>query len=53
MLYYQVNLKYFNYAKYFADGDVKASGFEDYHSHNTKRLTFEETKTLLLKQKNM
>ena len=37
-----------NYAKYFAEGEVKASGFEDYHSHNTKRLTFEETKTLLL-----
>ena len=37
-----------NYAKYFAKGEVSTSSFEDYHSHNTKRLTLEETKTLLL-----
>lgn len=37
-----------NYAKYFAEGEVNTSSFEDYHSHNTKRLTLEETKTLLL-----
>lgn len=37
-----------NYAKYFAEGEVKTSAYEDYHSHNTKRLSFDETKTLLL-----
>jgi UDP-glucose 4-epimerase len=37
-----------NYAKYFVEGEVKTSAYEDYHSHNTKRLTLEETKTLLL-----
>ena len=37
-----------NYAMYFAEGEVKTSAFEDYHSHNTKRLTLDETKTLLL-----
>jgi UDP-glucose 4-epimerase len=37
-----------NYAKYFAEGEVKTSAYDDYHSHNTTRLTFEETKTLLL-----
>jgi len=37
-----------NYAKYFAKGEIKASGSEDYNSHNTQRLSFEETKELLL-----
>jgi len=37
-----------NYAKYFAKGEVKTSAFEDYHSHNTKRLSLKETKDLLM-----
>jgi len=37
-----------NYAKYFAEGEVITSSSEDYHSHNTKRLTLKETKDLLL-----
>lgn len=36
-----------NYAKYFATGDVKTSAFEDYNSHNTKRLSLVETMDLL------
>ena len=38
-----------NYDKYFSQGDEKAHTIEDYHSHNTYRLTNEELKTLLLK----
>ena len=37
-----------NYDKYFIIGQEKVSEFEDYHSHNTKRLSFEEMKALLL-----
>lgn len=37
-----------NYAQYFSDGDVKTSEIEDYNSHNTHRLSIEETKELLL-----
>ena len=36
-----------NYAKYFARGDVKTSAFDDYNSHNTRRLNLEETIELL------
>lgn len=38
-----------NYDKYFIEGKEEISEFEDYHSHNTKRLTLEEMKELLLK----
>lgn len=38
-----------NYDKYFVEGQEKVSKFEDYHSHNTYRLTIEEMKKLLLK----
>ena len=38
-----------NYDKYFIEGDEKIANFEDYHSHNTKRLSVEEMKELLLK----
>ena len=38
-----------NYDKYFVEGQEKVSKFEDYHSHNTYRLTVEEMKNLLLK----
>jgi UDP-glucose 4-epimerase len=37
-----------NYAQYFEKGDVKTSELEDYNSHNTHRLSKEETKDLLL-----
>lgn len=37
-----------NYAQYFSEGDVKTSSVEDYNSHNTRRLSLEETKQLLL-----
>lgn len=38
-----------NYNKYFVDGDEKISLYEDYHSHNTKRLNLDEMSKLLLK----
>ena len=38
-----------NYDKFFTDGNADMSKIEDYHSHNTKRLTVEEMKALLLK----
>ena len=38
-----------NYDKYFVEGEEKIAQFEDYHSHNTKRLNLEEMKELLLK----
>ena len=37
-----------NYAKYFSEGDDKMSHTEDFHSHNTKRLSVAEIKELLL-----
>ena len=37
-----------NYAQYFEEGDAKISTVEDYNSHNTYRLSLEETKELLL-----
>ena len=38
-----------NYNKYFIEGQEEISLIEDYHSHNTKRLSVEEMKELLLK----
>ena len=38
-----------NYEDYFTEGEKRVSKIEDYHSHNTKRLTLGETKQLLLK----
>lgn len=37
-----------NYAKYFSEGDANVSTYEDYHSHNTYRLSNEELKHLIL-----
>lgn len=37
-----------NYAKYFNEGEEKISIFEDYTSHNTKRLNVSQIKELLL-----
>ena len=38
-----------NYDNYFIEGQKKISKYEDYHSHNTKRLDIKEMKDLLLK----
>lgn len=38
-----------NYDKYFIQGEEKVTAFDDYHSHNTKRLNQQEMKELLLK----
>jgi UDP-N-acetylglucosamine 4,6-dehydratase len=37
-----------NYAKYFSEGEIDISALDDYTSHNTKRLSVEEIKSLLL-----
>lgn len=37
-----------NYTKYFSQGDSKIHHTDDYHSHNTQRLTNEELKAMLL-----
>lgn len=37
-----------NYAKYFSEGETDISELDDYTSHNTKRLSVEEIKSLLL-----
>ncbi len=39
--------KNLNYSKYFSEGEEAISTYEDYTSHNTKRLNEEETKELL------
>lgn len=38
-----------NYNKYFIEGEEKISDLDDYTSHNTKQLSIEEIKALLLK----
>lgn len=38
-----------NYDKFFVKGEKKVAQFEDYHSHNTKRLSADEMMALLLK----
>lgn len=38
-----------NYDKYFTKGSSALDHIDDYHSHNTKRLTVEEMKDLLMK----
>lgn len=38
-----------NYNKYFIEGEESVSFYEDYHSHNTKRLDIGEMSELLLK----
>lgn len=37
-----------NYEKYFTEGDNEIFNYDEYHSHNTKRLDVEEMKSLLL-----
>jgi UDP-N-acetylglucosamine 4,6-dehydratase len=38
-----------NYSKYFVEGEIKVSEFDDYTSHNTNRLDVEGVKNILLK----
>jgi len=38
-----------NYNQFFSEGEINASDFEEYHSHNTQRLDVEGMKSLLLK----
>ena len=38
-----------NYAQYFSEGEEKLSELDDYTSHNTRRLSVEQIKQLLLK----
>lgn len=42
------DLNYLNYSKYFTEGNVEEVKFEDYTSHNTKRLNVKEVEELLL-----
>tara|TARA_B100000989_G_C19508334_1_gene457592 strand:- start:858 stop:1916 length:1059 start_codon:yes stop_codon:yes gene_type:complete len=48
--YYRIpaDVRGLNYARYFSEGEEDISNFEDYTSHNTKRLTHEELKEVLL-----
>jgi UDP-N-acetylglucosamine 4,6-dehydratase/5-epimerase len=49
--YYRVRMddRDLNYAKYFSEGELQEAAMEDYHSHNTHRLTLSELEQLLLK----
>ncbi|WP_373493796.1 polysaccharide biosynthesis protein [Aquiflexum sp.] len=38
-----------NYAQFFSEGEPNVSNFEEYHSHNTRRLDIEGMKKLLFK----
>lgn len=48
--YYRVrqDTRDLNYAKYFTEGDTEEVSVDDYHSHNTHRLSSSELKELLL-----
>ncbi len=48
--YYRVRMdtRDLNYAKYFTEGDLEESSLDDYHSHNTHRLSKPELRELLL-----
>lgn len=48
--YYRIRMdsRDLNYQAYFSEGEQEIKTFDDYHSHNTKRLTVQETKDLLL-----
>ena len=37
-----------NYDQYFIDGNKSQSEYDEYHSHNTKRLSVKEMKSMLL-----
>lgn len=38
-----------NYEQYFSEGNLEESDFQEYHSHNTKRLNVKEMKDILLR----
>jgi UDP-glucose 4-epimerase len=38
-----------NYAKYFSEGSDDLSSIDDYHSHNTERLSIDGLKAILMK----
>lgn len=44
----QMDQRGLDYAQYFTEGSDSADVAEDYHSHNTRRLTIDETAELLL-----
>lgn len=48
--YYRIpaDVRDLNYNKYFVDGNVEENSMDDYTSHNTRRLTVEEVKQVLL-----
>lgn len=50
-LYYRIpaDTRDLNYNRYFIEGETQIAQIEEYTSHNTHRLTIEETKQLLLK----
>ncbi len=45
----QADVRDLNYNKYFVEGEVTISDYQDYNSHNTSRLNVEQIKELLLK----
>lgn len=48
--YYRIHIDHrdLNYKPYFSEGDKKTVVFEDYHSHNTQRLSVPQIKELLV-----
>ena len=48
--YYRISMddRDLNYKAYFSEGECETGQYEDYHSHNTKRLDIEGVKALLL-----
>lgn len=48
--YYRIHMdsRDLNYKSYFSEGDRETAQHEDYHSHNTQRLTVPEVKDLLM-----
>ena len=49
--YYQIpaDVRGLNYAQYFVEGEEDIASYDDYTSHNTKRLNVEEIKSVLIK----
>ncbi|MDX2505215.1 MAG: polysaccharide biosynthesis protein, partial [Gammaproteobacteria bacterium] len=48
--YYRIRMdtRDLNYEKYFSEGNENEIRFDDYHSHNTERLTVEQVEQVLL-----
>ncbi len=49
----QTDLRGLNYKKYFSEGDSTISAKEDFHSHNTNRMSVSEVEALLLSLKEV